>query len=93
MASAPFLGASADWVDDDEVTHEHVKRRVADHLRERLVARIALLDQVDLSADEVVTEMRRQMAACAVDDNLMLASDLGDATWDLLQHRKSQGSL
>ena len=93
MATAPFLGASADWVDDGEATYEHTKRRVADHLRERLVSRIALLDQVDLSTDDVVTELRRQMAACAVDGNLMLASDLGDATWDLFQHRESQDSL
>jgi hypothetical protein len=93
MASAPFLGASAEWVDDGEVTYEHTKRRIADHLRERLVSRIALLDQVDLQTGDVTGELRRQMAECAVDGNLMLASDLGDATWDLLQHRESRDGL
>ncbi|MAH47444.1 hypothetical protein CMI37_16590 [Candidatus Pacearchaeota archaeon] len=85
----PFLGASASWVDDQEVTFEHVKRQVADHLRKRLQARLALLGQIDLSTQDVAMELRRQMAACAVDGNLMLASDLGDATWDLLQYRQS----
>jgi hypothetical protein len=89
----PFLGASAPWVDDEEATYEHAKRQVADHLRDRLKARITALSQTDLSTEEVATELRRQMAECAVDGNLMLASDLGEATWDLLQYRKSADSL
>jgi hypothetical protein len=91
--SPPFLGASAPWVDDAEATFEHVKRQVADHLRSRLAARLAVLEQVDLSTQDVSTELRRQMAECAVDGNLMLASDLGEATWDLLQYRESGESL
>ena len=89
----PFLGASASWLDDAEVTYDHVKREVADHLRERLQARIAVLEQIDVSTEEVATELRRQMAACAVDGNLVLASDLGEATWDLLRFRESSLSL
>tara|TARA_Y100000034_G_scaffold121988_1_gene166911 strand:+ start:591 stop:887 length:297 start_codon:yes stop_codon:yes gene_type:complete len=89
----PFLGASASWVDDEEVTFDHTKREVAEHLRTRLLARIAVLDQVEVSTEEVSTELRRQMAECAVDGNLMLASDLGEATWDLLRFRESGNSL
>jgi len=89
----PFLGASAAWVDDNETTYEHAKRQVAQHLRDRLAARIAVLDQVVLTTEEILTELRRQMAGCAVDGNLLLASDLGDATWDLLQYRESRSSL
>jgi len=89
----PFLGASASWVDDSEATYDHVKRQVADFLRTRLQARLAALDQTELSTQDVTTELRRQMAECAVDGNLMLSSDLGEATWDLLQYRESSGSL
>jgi len=89
----PFLGASAPWVDDGEVTYDHTKREVAEFLRKRLKARIALLDQTEVSTEEVATELRRQMAECAVDGNLMLAADLGEATWDLLQYRESGDSL
>lgn len=90
---APFLGASAPWIDDGEANYEHVKRQVADHLRKRLKARISALNRTDLTTEEVATELRRQMAECAVDGNLVLASDLGEATWALLQYRESEGPL
>ena len=89
----PFIGASALWVDDEDTTFAHVKRQAADYLRQRLQARIAVLDQTDLSTEEVATEIRRQMAECAVDGNLMLAADLGEATWGLLEYRKKGGPL
>jgi hypothetical protein len=90
---APFLGASANWVDDDEATYEHVKRQVADYLRERLQARTAALDRSELTTNEIVVELKRQMAECAVDGDLVLAADLGEATWSLLQYRESEGAL
>jgi hypothetical protein len=89
----PFLGASAPWVDDAETTYAHTRRQVADHLRAKLLDRIAVLDQTEVSTEEVTVELRRQMAACAVDGNLLLASDLGEAVWDLLQWRESGESL
>ena len=92
-ARPPFMGASAPWVDDTETTYAHAKRQAADYLRDRLQARITLLDQIEVTTEQVATELRRQMAECAVDGNLMLASDLGEATWDLLQWRESGDSL
>jgi hypothetical protein len=89
----PFLGPSAPWVDDTEANYAHTKREVAERLRSSLLARIEVLVQVDVSTEEITTELRRQMAACAVDGNLVLASDLGEATWDLLQFRESNGLL
>jgi len=89
----PFIGPSAPWVDDAETTFEHTKRDVAARLRDRLKGRIAVLDSADLTTEEVATELRRQMAECAVDGNLVLAADLGEATWDLIQYRESDGSL
>lgn len=88
-----FLGASAPWVDDKEATYAHAKRQVANKLRERLKARIAALDRVEIETTDIVTELRRQMAECAVDGNLMLSSELGDAIWSLLQYRESDGLL
>lgn len=85
----PFIGPSAPWVDDAETTYEHTKRGVGAQLRDRLKARIAILDGSDLTTEEVATELRRQMAECAVDGNLILAADLGEATWALLQSQKS----
>jgi hypothetical protein len=92
-AKPPFLGASAPWVDDSETNLDHVKREIADYLRTRLEARVALLNQTEVSTEEVTTELRRQMASCAVDGNLVLAADLGEATWDLLRYRESGDSL
>lgn len=92
-STPPFLGASAPWVDDGESTFHHAKHQVADYLRKRLTARLELLERTDLATEDVAMELRRQMAACAVDGNLILASDLGEATWDLLQYRDSPDSL
>ena len=86
----PFLGATAPWAEDDDVTFEHVKREAAAFLVNRLKARVALLQQTDLSVEEIATEMRRQMAECAVDGNLAFAGELSDSVWNLLQWRESK---
>lgn len=83
----PYIGPSASWVDDGETTYEHIKREAAHHLKERLEERVAILSRVNISTEELATEFRRQMAECAVDGNLMLAAELGEATWSLLQSR------
>jgi len=89
----PFLGASAPWVDDAEATYEHVKRELARELAERLKNRLEGLEKTDLSTEELATELRRQMAECAVDGNLVLAGELSEATWNLLQWRETEGVL
>ena len=83
-----FLGPSADWVDDDSATFEHHKHEVAQHLIAPLEARLEALKQTSIPLDLLVTELRRQMAECAVDGNLVLVGDLSEAVWDLLQNRK-----
>tara|TARA_Y100000310_G_scaffold341577_1_gene441171 strand:- start:403 stop:690 length:288 start_codon:yes stop_codon:yes gene_type:complete len=88
-----FIGPSARWVDDGDATFEHVKRDVAGLLRERLKDRIATLDQVDVTLEDVATELRRHMAACAVDGNLMFAAELSESLWELLRFRESKGTL
>ena len=80
-----FMGASAKWVDDDDATYAHVKREAAEKLRAALLRRVEVLDQVDASTEDILLEMRRQMAACAVDGNLMLSADIGEDIWLLVQ--------
>lgn len=85
---APFLGAQADWVDPAEADFNHLKAEIALLLRRRLAVRMDEMKRVDLSTDAVVTELRRQMAECAVDGNLLLAGELADKVWGILSKRK-----
>ena len=82
-----FPGPSAPWVDDEEVTKDHQIRMAADELVRHLRARIDRLTRTDVSMDDVVNEMRRQMAAGVVDGNLGRVTDLTERAWDLLQQR------
>jgi hypothetical protein len=85
---APFLGAQANWVDPAEADFNHMKADVALLLRRRLSLRMDEMKKVNLSTDAVVNELRRQMAECAVDGNLLLAGELADKVWDMLSKRK-----
>lgn len=89
----PFIGASAPWAEDEEdaESYDHVLRHVADYLRARLQVRVQALDVVRVGTDAVVLEMRRQMAECSVDGNLMMASEIGEAVWSLLEHKGDAG--
>lgn len=82
-----FLGASAPWTDEEEeeVTQDHVRRDMANYLRGRLRERISYLDNTDLSTEDLMLEIRRQTAECIVDGNMMLGSELFEASWSLLQ--------
>ena len=89
-----FIGPSADWVEDDvDATLAHTKHEVARQLIARLKVRIEALRATDLPMETVATEMRRQMSECAVDGNLLLASELGEAVWALLQEPRNEDSL
>ena len=89
----PYLGPSAAWADDDDATFEHIKADVSRFLGDRLEMRKEILRQTGVTADQLVTELRRQMAECAVDGDLVLAADLAEAISDLLQARKDGGGL
>lgn len=89
----PFLGASAPWIDEDEASYVHIQRQVADFLRGRLTARIRTLNSSDLNTEDVSIEIRRQMAECAVDGNLVLVSDLSDSLLALLGLRDDRRTL
>jgi hypothetical protein len=87
-----YLGPSAEWVDDAEVTFEHSKRQLADFLIQRLMVRVGALKAIDLPTELISVELRRQMAECAVDGNLLLGGELSEATWALLSQRESKES-
>jgi hypothetical protein len=86
---SPFLGASSPWDEDDDTTYHHVLRQAADMLQARLKNRLLELNSTQLSTEGVVIEMRRQMAEAAVDGNLMLASEISESLWALLQYKDS----
>lgn len=89
----PFLGASAPWIDEDEATYEHVQRQVADFLRGRLLRRASALNTTDLYVEEIAIEIRRQMAECAVDGDLVRASDLAEGLLSLLSLKDDRQAL
>lgn len=80
-----FPGPSASWLDDDDDASVYplVLRRTADALADRLEARVARLRDDNVSTDEVLLEIRRQMAACALDEPI-LAADLADLMIELV---------
>ena len=58
-------------------------------LQARLKNRLLQLNSIQLTTEGVVIEMRRQMSECAVDGNLMLASEISESLWALLQYKES----
>lgn len=59
----------APWVDEDEASvFPLVLRRTADVLADQLESRLRMLKRADVTADQVMLEIRRQIAACAIDE-------------------------
>lgn len=82
-----FLGASSPWTDseEEEVTQDHVRRDMANYLRSRLLERATDLSRTDVSTEDIMKEIRKQASECLIDGNVMLASELLEASWTLLQ--------
>lgn len=79
----------APWVeDDDESVYPLVLRRSADVLVERLEQRISILRREPMDVDVVTIEMRRLIAASAIDDPIG-ASDLVDMLLELLRAKEN----
>lgn len=78
-------GPGAPWLEDEgeDTVYPLVLRRTADALADRLAARVARLRSDDVATDEVLMEIRKQMAACALDDPI-LAADLADLMIELV---------
>jgi hypothetical protein len=76
-------GPGVPWLDEDETVYSMVLRRTADTLAERLEVQAARLRDDSVTTDEVFEAIKKQMAACAVDDPLLTA-DLAELMLELI---------
>lgn len=82
------FGPAAAWVDEDSLVYEHVLQEAAEVLKATLRHRLAVLEDYGLSANDIVAEARRQVAAAAVDGDLTKASDLQELVMQVLLARE-----
>ena len=80
-------GPTAAWVDEDDLVFEHELQEAAETLKASLRQRLAILEDYDLSANDIVAEARRQVATAAVDGDLTKASDLQELVMQVLLAR------
>ena len=76
-------GPGVPWLDEDETIYSMVLRRTADALADRLEAQARQLRSDAVTTDEVFEAIRKQMAACSIDDPLLTA-DLAELMLELL---------
>jgi hypothetical protein len=77
--------------EEEEYIFEHVRQGVIDTLRRRLQARISALDGDGL--DHIWLEVRRQVAAAAVEGNTTAAVDLHELFVELLATKEHARKL
>lgn len=79
-----FLAPMAPWMLDegDEYLYQQAVSAASDHLRKRLEQRLASLEAE--VTDDVLLEIRRQMAECAVEGDVTRSGDLGDFVMDIV---------
>ena len=85
-----FPAPSAPWVDEDELVYSHELREAAEILKVSLAKRISKLDSPDLALEVLLDEIRMQIATCAVEGSVMVASDLADLAVSLVTARESR---
>lgn len=82
-------GPNAPWFDTDEDSvFPLVLRRTADALADRLAVRTESLRSDRVTIDEVCMEIRRQIAAAAMDDPIG-AGDLAELLTELLMAKEN----
>lgn len=72
---------------DGETVFPMLQRRTADALADRLEARVALLRSDEVPTEEVLLEIRRQIATCALDEPIV-AADLAELMVELVHARE-----
>lgn len=84
MSRSSFLAPPAPWMldEEDEYLYQQTLSAAADLLRKHLERRIALLAEDGI--DEVLLEIRKQMAECAVEGDITRSGDLGDLVMDIV---------
>lgn len=94
MRSMP--GPAATWIEDDEadeVALSYLITRAQGWLASRLERRLAMLHDDVVNIDAVLAEIKRQIADCAVDGDMLGTSDLSDLASDLLMSRENLRTL
>ena len=80
-----FLGATACWDDDgDEVALEHVMAQAQIALGEGLRTRTEVILNPDVSADELLHELKLQTVEAAAQNDLIRAKDLAELGVDIV---------
>lgn len=84
MSRSSFLAPPAPWMldEEDEYLYQQTLSAAADLLQKHLERRIALLAEDGI--DEVLLEIRKQMAECAVEGDITRSGDLGDLVMDIV---------
>lgn len=90
-----YLGPAAPWMkgDEDAYVYEYVRTEVSNFLAARLRARLAAIEDENAPLDVFIMELRRQIAACAVDGDVGTTSEMSDMVWDLVQARENTRRL
>jgi uncharacterized protein YbjT (DUF2867 family) len=94
-SSRRYLGPSALWLDDEDeaTTYKYVLANAAETLAVRLKQRLAALQHSDVSADDLLYEIRRQIAESGVDGYLVRAADLSDLALEIASAAENQHDL
>ena len=80
-----FLGASACWEDDgEEVALEHVMAQAQIALEKGLRTRIEVIRQPDVTADELLHELKLQTVEAAAQNDLVRVKDLAELGVDIV---------
>ena len=80
---------TAPWHEEDEESvFTLVLRRTADQLARRLQERRSLLLSIDVTTEDVIVEIRRQIAASAIDDPIG-AADLSELLLELVRSKEN----
>lgn len=85
-----FLGPTAPWMqgEEDEYVYKAVMSKAKELLRDRLQQRLsAVAGKPDIS--QLLLELRREMAVCAVDGDLGASHELVYLYYELIEAREN----
>ena len=77
-------GPFAAWLKDDEVLYDQMRDRLREQAIERLQARVAKLQKRE-GIDDLLHELKLQAVVASIEGDPVLASDISQATLDLVQ--------
>lgn len=83
-----FGPPGAPWIDDEESVYPLVLRRTMEVLVGKLEQRIAILQREPINVDTITIEIRRLIAASAIDDPLG-AGDLAELLVELIHAKEN----